>query len=247
MKFVTAEQRTDEWFAARLGRVTGSRFKDVLAVSKRDGSPLQARTDYKKELVTERLVGAVGKKEVFVTPEMAWGQQNEALARTEYQLRTGNKVSEEGFAQHDDLMVGVSTDGLVNDAGNLGDMPDDYKAQVQGQMWITGRVWCDFVGYDSRVPDGLDLFVTRILRDDDYIMMLEAEVTAFLDEIDRDMAYFLRYLPIARRVCRNCGVVFTDKLNLCPACGANMTVIEEVLQPAEIQFRRSRRRPSNGR
>lgn len=254
MKFVTAEQRTDEWYAARLGRVTGSRFKDVLAISKRDGSPLQARTDYKKELVTERLVGAVGKKDVYVTPEMLWGQQNEDLARTQYQLRTGNTVSGEGFIQHDDLMVGVSTDGLVNDTGNLeikclatrnhlyniamnGDMPDDYKAQVQGQMWITGRDWCDFVGYDSRVPDGLDLFVTRILRDDDYIALLEAEITGFLAEIDRDMKYFMRYLPVARRVCRNCGVIFTDQLPVCPSCQSNFSVIEEVLKPAEIAFR----------
>jgi putative phage-type endonuclease len=254
MKFVTAEQRTDEWYAARLGRVTGSRFKDVMAVSKKDGSPLQARTDYKKELVTERLIGAIGRKDVFVTPEMAWGQQNEGLARTEYQLRTGNSVSEEGFAQHDELMVGVSTDGLVNDTGNLeikclasrnhlyniamnGDMPDDYKAQVQGQMWITDRDWCDFVGYDSRLPNGLDLFVTRILRDDDYIGYLEAQILEFIEDIDRDMAFFIQYLPVAKRACRQCGVVFTDQLPVCPACHSNISVIEEVLKPAKIKFR----------
>lgn len=256
MKFITADQRSPAWFAARLGRVTGSRFKDVMAISKKTGEPLKAREDYRKELVTERILGDAGKKEVFMTDAMRWGQLNESLARTQYSLMTGNKVTEEGFIQHDDLMVGVSTDGLVTSGSQEGNleikclephnhlyniamnnaMPDDYRDQVQGQMWITGRPWCDFVGYDSRMPDGLDLFVTRILRDEDYIMQLEAEIMGFLAEVERDFRHFLRYLPTAERVCRACGTMFIDKINLCPECMSNQCAIKKILQPAELRL-----------
>lgn len=249
MKLVTADQRTPEWYIARLGRATGSRFKDIMAV-KKDGSPTEKYLSYKKELVAERIVGEMGKADVFMTDAMKWGQINEGLARTEYMLRTGHKVTPEGFAQHDDLMIGVSTDGLVDDTGNLeikclmphnhlyniamnGEMPDDYRDQVQGQMWVTGRYWCDFVGYDSRMPKGLDLVVTRVLRDDDYIMKLEARVGEFLDDVRRDLAFFLRFLPVCERLCRTCGWIFTDKLLLCPACKTNNTELRKVLEPAE--------------
>lgn len=253
MKFLNVKQRTDEWYQARLGLVTGSRMKDVIAFGKRDGKPLKARSDYLREVVAERLVGEIGKREVYVTPEMLWGQMNEGIARSTYQLQTGNKVGQEGFIRHDTLMCGVSTDGLVNNEGNLeikclttrnhlyeiikyGTMPEEYKPQVQMQLWITEREWCDFVGYDSRVPSGLDLLVVRVYRDEDYINYLEEETKNFLEEADHDVRHFLRYLPVADRVCHNCGSVFTDKLALCPDCHSNRTEIKNVLQPPELNI-----------
>ena len=60
--------------------------------------------------------------------------------------------------------------------------------QVQGQLWITGREWCDFVSFDPRMPGPLKLYVQRIERDDAYIAALEAEVRLFLGEVDAMVA-----------------------------------------------------------
>lgn len=258
MLFVTASQRTDEWYAARLGRVTGSRMKDVIAWSSRrskDGTypELKARADYRKELVTERLIGDLGRKEVYVTPEMQWGQMNEDLARTTYQLRTGNKVSQEGFCQHEELMAGVSTDGFVNQEGNLeikclapynhlyeivkeGKLPEVFKPQVSMQLWITERAWCDFIGYDSRMPVGIDLFYVRVKRDEEYIAYLEAQTRQFLSEVDRDVEFFMRYLPTAERTCRACGLVFTSKIAICPGCHSSSTQTDKVIEKPEREL-----------
>lgn len=270
-KYYTDPQRSDEWFRRRLGKATGSKFKDVIATAKRpkkdeDGNLyypyLDARESYKKELVAQRIVGVLGQKDVYVTPAMQWGQMNEEQARLIYQLRTGNKVTEAGFAvlldeNGKELPIGVSSDGLIGDDGNLEikslephnhlynvikqyeithEMPEDYKAQVQGQMLVQDRSWTDFVGHDARMPAGLDLLAVRVERDDDYCEYLLAELLKFTDEVERDFKAFLRYLPVCERTCRIDGLVFTDKLALCPECATSNTVVNKILAPAELQL-----------
>lgn len=259
MIFVTAEQRTDEWYAGRLGRATASRAKDITAYSSRAVKnketgekyfpELKARSDYRRELVSERLIGVLGRKDVFVNSAMQWGITNESLARTNYMLMTKNKVTEEGFAQHDELMSGCSTDGLVNTNGNLeikclepynhlyeivkhGELPYQFRDQVQFQLWITERKFCDFVGYDSRQPAGLDMFAVRVERDEEHIAYLGAETRKFLAEVDEDMAYFLQFLPYCDRTCRQCGVIFQSKITICPDCTSPDTVANKVIEPA---------------
>lgn len=255
------EQRSDQWFARRLGKATGSRFKDVVAIGAK-GQYLKARSDYKKELVAERIVGVLGRKDVYVSDAMKWGQMNEEIARTTYQLRTGNKVTKAGFAvmldeNGKELPIGVSSDGLIADDGNLEvkslephnhlynvvknyeynqTMPDDYKAQVQGQMLVLDRSWTDFVGHDSRMPAGLDLLAVRVERDEDYIEWLKDELLIFVKEVEADFMQFLDYLPVAQRTCRTCGLVFTDKLAICPVCKLNNTILDEILEPAKLQL-----------
>ena len=62
-------------------------------------------------------------------------------------------------------------------------MPTEHMPQIQGQMWITGRQWCDFVSYDPRMPVELQLHVQRIPRDPAFIADLERQVTLFLAEV----------------------------------------------------------------
>jgi hypothetical protein len=62
-------------------------------------------------------------------------------------------------------------------------MPDEHRAQVQGQMWITGRQWCDFVSFDPLMPEPLQLHIQRINRDPGFIADLEAKVTFFLQQV----------------------------------------------------------------
>jgi putative phage-type endonuclease len=190
------EQRTDEWFTARLGKVTASRVADVVAKTKTRYSA--SRENYMADLIVERLTGQ--KASSFSNAAMEWGTEQEPNARAAYSARTGELVEEVGFIDHPAIpMSGASPDGLVgegcveykapNTATHLeyllaGKPPERYVTQMQWQMACAGRPWCDFVSYDPRLPERLQLLVVRVPRDDDYIKMLEQEVTTFLQELD---------------------------------------------------------------
>ena len=192
----TATQRDDDWYAARCGKATASRFKDAMATLK-NGQPAQSQRDYLTELVVERLTGQP--VPTYENAAMRWGTEQEAAARAAYEQRTGIEVEETGFIAHDVLYAGCSPDGLVDWDGLieikcpynsavhietlLSGMPADHMPQIQGQMWITGRQWCDFVSYDPRMPEPLQLYVQRIPRDPAFIADLERQVTSFLSEV----------------------------------------------------------------
>lgn len=189
-------QQTDEWFAKRLGKATASKFKDVMATIK--AGEAATRRNYRVQLVVERLTGK--KEDSYTNAAMTWGNETEPLARIAYECRTGLFVEQVDFVDHPHLMAGASPDGLIGDDGGLeikcphqsavhvetiqSGMPSEHMAQVQGAMWITGRKWWDFVSYDPRMPEHLQLYVQRIERDDKYIAELEAKVTAFLCEVE---------------------------------------------------------------
>ena len=191
------EQRTDEWFKERLGKVTASRVSDVIAKTKSGYSA--SRANYMAELVCERLTGARG--ESYQSAAILWGVEQEAPARTAYEADTGVLVVETGFIPHGTIaMSGASPDGLVNDDGLVeikcplsathidtlltGTIPSKYITQMQWQMACTGRQWCDFVSYDPRLPENMQLFIKRVPRDNIEIASLENEVILFLAELD---------------------------------------------------------------
>ncbi|MGA0002394.1 MAG: YqaJ viral recombinase family protein, partial [Steroidobacteraceae bacterium] len=101
----TATQRDDDWFDARLGKATASRFKDVMATLK-NGNPAQAQQDYLTELVVERLTQQPVQK--FATAAMNWGTEQEVAARAAYERHADIEVQETGFVAHDTLMAGCS-------------------------------------------------------------------------------------------------------------------------------------------
>jgi len=190
------EQRTDDWFAARLGKVTASRVADVIAKTKTGYGA--GRANYAADLVVERLTGQ--KAQGFTNAAMEWGTEQEPYARAAYSAKTGILVEEVGFIDHPTVaMSGASPDGFAEDglievkcpntATHLeyifdGKPPQKYVTQMQWQMACAGKPWCDFVSYDPRLPERLQLLVVRVPRDDDYIKMLEQEVTTFLQELD---------------------------------------------------------------
>ena len=67
-------------------------------------------------------------------------------------------------------------------------LPAKYVGQMQWQMACTGRKWCDFVSFDPRMPEDMQLFVYRLMRDDAQIAELEQTVRDFLAEVDADVA-----------------------------------------------------------
>lgn len=190
------EQRTHAWLMARVGHVTGSRFKDVLARLK-TGGPAQVRKDYLAELVCERLTGEPAGR--YVNSAMQWGTEMEPYARETYVARTGHQVDEVGFLKHAELMAGVSPDGIIELEGVLeikcpttathietllNGMDPSHQAQVQGALWISGYAWADFVSFDPRMPQDMRLYVQRVQRDEAFITKLEGEVRSFLAELD---------------------------------------------------------------
>ena len=191
------EQRSEEWFAARLGKVTASKVADVIAKTKTGYSA--SRENYMAQLICERMTGQ--KADSFTNAAMEWGTTTEPLARAAYEAFKDVLVDEVGIIEHPFLpMCAASPDGLVSIDGMLeikcpntathfdtlltGKMPSKYMPQVQWQMACANRLWVDFVSFDPRSPEGLQLFVTRIERDDKYILELEAEVNKFLGELD---------------------------------------------------------------
>ena len=190
------EQRTDDWYAARLGKVTASRVADVIAKTKTGYSA--SRDNYMADLIVERLTGQ--KASTFTNAAMERGVEQEPHARADYSARTGELVEEVGFIDHPAIpMSGASPDGLVadglvefkcpNTSTHLDtlladDVPTKYVTQMQWQMACTGRQWCDFVSFDDRLPTHLQMFVKRVQRDDKRIAELETEVRKFLAEVD---------------------------------------------------------------
>jgi hypothetical protein len=149
------------------------------------------------QLACERLTGQPVQR--LDTAAMAWGRDQEAAAAALYADRTGAQVEEIGFVRHPHLEAGCSPDGLIDWDGLIeikcpfnpinhvetleGGVPAEHIAQIQGQMWVTGRTWCDFVSFDPRMPPRLQLYVQRVDRDPAYITKLGDEVASFLSEV----------------------------------------------------------------
>lgn len=187
-------QRTEDWRRQRLGRFTASRFADLNTeprskADKSAGKLSQTCESYVLGRIGELLTEIP--EDVFETAAMKWGTEHEDDARTAYCLRCNVDVVEVGFVVHPELdYVGCSPDGLVGTDGlveikcpfgtkehvrTLVDrcVPEQYIAQVQGQLWVTCRQWCDFVSYDPRVVyQGAELCVVRVERDDEFIRAL---------------------------------------------------------------------------
>jgi putative phage-type endonuclease len=195
------EQHSNEWYAARLGKVTASRIADVMAKTKSGYSA--SRANYMAELIVERLTGQKG--DSYQNAAMMWGTNTEPLARAAYEAHRGVLVEETGFVPHPSgAMTGASPDGLVDADGLVeikcpntathidtlmsDDAPTKYFAQMQWQMACTGRAWCDFVSFDPRMPKEMQLFVFRVERDDTWITMAEEAVQEFLSELDEKVS-----------------------------------------------------------
>lgn len=209
MKYVIVEQGTDLWKSYRSGMCTASRFSDARAkLSKaskngKAGDPAGSALDYAWSIAIERVAGK-SIDESFSTWQMKRGTELEPHARLAYEIETGNLASEAGICISDCGRFAYSSDGLCGDdgmieikcpaspqkIGTIWSNPEtadaEYIDQIQGGLWITGRAWCDFVMYCPWLePVGKDLFVKRIMRDDNYIFDLEADLIGFYRMVDQ--------------------------------------------------------------
>jgi len=199
------EQRTEEWFQQRLGKVTASRISDVIAKTKTGVST--SRQNYLVQLVSERITGKKG--DSFVNQAMLDGIERESAARELYMRTRGVSVTEVGFFDHPTIaMSGASPYGAVNseeEGKYVGlieikcpietthtntliskSVPSKYIPQMQWQLACTNARWVDFVSYNPNFPEELQLFVARVDRNDSYIIgQLEVEVVKFLEEVEQ--------------------------------------------------------------
>lgn len=191
------EQRTPEWYAARLGKVTASRVADVMAKTKTGYSA--SRNNYMAQLICERLTGKP--TDTFSNAAMQRGTELEPMARSFYEVKNDLLVIESGLVVHPEIeSFGASPDGLVEVVGLVeikcpntwthietlksGKPKSEYITQMQAQMACTGRAWCDFVSFDDRLPDDLAYFQTRIERDEKFIETMLQEIRIFLGEME---------------------------------------------------------------
>lgn len=191
------EQRSDDWFGARLGRVTASKVKDVMAKG-RSGAPSATRQNYMMQLLCERLTGK--REEGFTSAAMQRGIDLEPIARSAYEFSAGVMTLETGLILHPRIDgFGASPDGLVGERGMLeikcpntaqhiaviqsSAHDSTYDWQMLAQMACADRDWVDFVSFDDRLPEELQYACFRFHRDDKRIREMEAEVTVFLEEL----------------------------------------------------------------
>jgi putative phage-type endonuclease len=195
-------QGTEEWFAARIGKVTASRISDVVAKIK-NGDPAASRKNYAAELMLERVTGQ--RAPGFVNAAMTFGIETEPLARLAYSLHKALDIEEVGFIDHPTVLrSGASPDGLVglhgmveskcpNTATHIawaiaGVVPAEHVLQMQWQMACAGKDWNDFVSFDPRMPEGQQLFIRTLYRDNELIEKLEKQVVEFDAEVEKLVA-----------------------------------------------------------
>jgi hypothetical protein len=189
-------QGSPKWKALRAGIVTASEFGAMLA--KGEGKMRRALL---LRLAGERITGEP--EETFTNAAMERGRQMEEQARLAYALVAGAEPKRISFARNE--LAGASPDALLSADGLLevknckpsvlieilekGDFPPQHVAQVQGQMWITERAWCDLVCYWPKMP----LFIKRAYRDPAYIANLRSAVIDFNRDLDAMVAKIKAY------------------------------------------------------
>jgi hypothetical protein len=200
LQIFSHEQGSPEWFQCRMGIPTASEFDTVLAKG-RSGGESKTRRTYMLKLAGEILTGQPMYS--YQNDHMERGKEMEAEARDLYAMVTETEPARVGFMRRGD--AGASPDSLVGDDGLLeiktklahlqldcilsDDLPSEHKAQCQGQLWISGRQWVDFVSYWP----GLPLFVNRVYRDELYIAKLREAVDLFNNELADIVANVKQY------------------------------------------------------
>jgi len=186
-QIIDCEQGSPEWHQARAGIPTASEFQTILALGK-------GRASYLWTLASERMTEEPAPS--YSNADMERGKLMEPVIRRDYEFRTGNQVQQIGFMRN--AKCGCSTDGLVGDDGvvefkssaphilgpliETGTFPNQYKAQCQGPLMISGRQWCDLVVFWHPKMPALRV---RAERDELYIAALRDAIDVFDLELRR--------------------------------------------------------------
>ena len=177
MKIYNFEQRTEDWYNIRKGKMTASNAETIIANGKR-------LETYIYNLMAEYYSSA--EKENYINADMQRGIDLEPEARLEFEFYTNLDVQEVGFIEYNDF-IGVSPDGLIGDDGLIeikcpndsiyfklllsNNIKPEYIAQMQMQMYVTERQYCYFVSYNPNFEKSL--YIKKINRDEEMIDKLK--------------------------------------------------------------------------
>jgi len=166
------EQGSEAWFDARCGKITGTRFKTLMSAESTIGYK-----DLVTDLAGEILTGEI--EQGYTNEDMQRGIDLEPEARKLYEYLFECEVEEVGFCEPDEDnvfhgLIGISPDGLLKDSGitefkcpkrkthlnyiEKNVMPNEYKWQIQGQLFVTGVKYCDFMSYHPKLKP----FIIRV-------------------------------------------------------------------------------------
>ena len=190
-------QGSDPWKQARLGVVTASGLDRIL--TGKTLKPSAQQDAYLHQLVAEMVIGAP--LDDASSEFMERGVQMEGEAADFYAYSRGSTLSTVGFITRDDGRVGCSPDRLVGDDGlleikcpaahthvsyviNPDALVTAYRAQVQGQMLVTGRKWVDLMAFNPAMSE----VVVRVEPDKKYLDALVPELESFLKRLDEALA-----------------------------------------------------------
>jgi hypothetical protein len=199
-EILTVNQGTEEWFRMRLGVLTASKAYDILP-SKRGGGFKEARTTYMNQLIAEVCTGHY--EEINAKP-LEWGKVNEVAARAAYQFESGIEVKEGGFMYAYNKRAGCSPDFIaktMNKGGEIkcpwnpanhikflieDEIKDEWIAQMQFQLWVSGFDAWDFASFDPRMKTKM-IQIKEILRDPKMMALFDEIVPAFIVEMDEKL------------------------------------------------------------
>ena len=190
MIIIDCKQGSARWHEVRLGIPTSSGFSNIITPKER--KPSKSAEKYASALLSAWITGIPA--DAAESQFMQRGTELEPKARRWYEFDRGVTVRQVGFCLLDDHSAGCSPDGLVGDDGllqikcpgaakhieNLIEMTDDHFTQVQGEMFVTGRKWCDLLSYHPEMPPA----VARIERDETYLAALQPALAAFTEKLE---------------------------------------------------------------
>lgn len=196
VNYSDVEQGSETWLDLRMGKMSASRANALLATVKYGEAATYK--NYRAELTVERITGF--RPERYVTKQMEYGTETETVAATMYSLQTGTVVNVCGIYTIEGKNICASPDRLVDDDGLIeikcrelsnhiqsiadGKVPKEYYQQIQFQLWVTNRKWCDYVSYGDEMPENAQLFIKRVERDDVMIEDIIERAEQMETEID---------------------------------------------------------------
>ena len=197
---INIDQGSEAWHEAKLGLFSGTKFQTVVS-----GKSTKGYKDLILNIAGEII--SCTKDETYSNAIMERGIEMEAEAKKVYSEFYEVNVEEVGLCLYDELeqWVGVSPDSLVGEDGGLeikcplmkthlnyikaGTLPNEYKWQVQGSLFVTGRKWWDFMSYYPNMKP----FIIRILPDKEMHEQLKQRLHEAIAEVKIEIDLYNNY------------------------------------------------------
>lgn len=201
-QIIDCEQRSEDWYAARCGRLTGSAAADMMRTIK-SGEPSASRKHLRMRLALERITGRPQER-AFTTAAVEHGRETESAAAARHEAETGVLLTPVGFLSLGPIMAGCSLDSFIHDQTGIVEIkcpesathleylrskqiPADYRWQCLHSLWVTGADFCDFISFDDRFPEDLQYLCVRLNRNETEIRNYESAAMRFLAEVSLEV------------------------------------------------------------